>query len=247
MDMMKTRTVALAMTGLVALGGAAACGSSSSGGSSAGGSTSTAPSTSAPAPASTPSSSPSPVLSAPMLNHGVHTQVIVDKTFYKALGKLGVKVGLIGKAKLDPKTLTLTFPITSGSATYYKPGTVTPYVQGNIYHRGSGFSLTAGGITVGLGNFDVNPGTSMLTGRVQATQNGKTTTLFKKGAPLFFLNGSTLQAPKMGPNGEVILYGTKVYLTQTAADLLTKTYKLPAGTLSSSTLIGVARITLGTM
>jgi hypothetical protein len=215
----KTRSIGLVLTGALALAGAAACGSSSSGG-------------------STPKAAATPVANIAKLT-GEHTQVTLDAGFAAALKSLKVTPGLIGSATLNSKTGTLTFPITGGNVKYYKPGTVTPYVQGVIDHQGSGFSLTAGGTTVGLSNFVVNPGTSMLTGKV--TANGK---VVAASAPLFFLNGRTLQPLATGPNNTAILNGTKVYLTSTAAALLDKTYKITA--LSSKTLVGVAKITVNT-
>ncbi|HEX3822829.1 MAG TPA: hypothetical protein VHV79_00005 [Mycobacteriales bacterium] len=215
----KTRSIGLLLTGALALGGAAACGSSSSGG-------------------STPKAAASPVADIAKLS-GEHTQVTLNAGFAAALKSLKVTPGLIGTATLDAKTGTLTFPITGGNVKYYKPGTVSPYVQGSIDHQGSGFSLTAGGIKVGLSNFVVNPGTSMLTGKV--TANGK---VVAASAPLFFLNGRTLQPLATGPNNTAILNGTKVYLTSTAAALLDKTYNITA--LSSKTLVGVAKITVNT-
>lgn len=214
----KTRTVGVALTGALALTGVAACGSSSSGGSHS-------------------SSSSAPLANVTNLT-GLHTQVALDSGFVSALGSLHVTPGVTGTASLSKKGV-LTFPITGGNVKYFKPHTVNPYVQGTIDHTGSGITLTAGGITVGLSNFVVNPGTSMLTGKV--TANGKTVA---PSAPLFFLNGSTLQPLQHGPNGTAILTGTKVYLTSTAAQLLDKTYKITA--LSSKTLVGVATITINT-
>jgi hypothetical protein len=220
----KTRTVGLVLTGALAFGGAAACSSSSSGGST-------------PKASSTPNAAAKPLANIASLT-GLHTQVTLDSGFAAALKSLKVTPGLIGTATLSKKGV-LTFPITGGNVKYYKPGSVNPYVQGSIDHQGSGFSLTAGGIKVGLSNFVVNPGTSMLTGKV--TANGK---VVAASAPLFFLNGSTLQPLTTGPNNTAILNGTKVYLTATAAALLDKTYKITA--LTSKTLVGVAKITVNT-
>ena len=50
--------------------------------------------------------------------------------------------------------------------TYYTPGTESPYVQGMIDHDGSGLSLTGGGKKVELTDFEVDPGKSVLTGKV---------------------------------------------------------------------------------
>jgi hypothetical protein len=208
---------------VVALTGVAACGSSSSG-------------SSAPKAAATPVAN---LTNLATDTSGEMTQVKLDAGFAKALQSLKVTPGLIGTAKLNATTGTLTFPITGGNVKYYTPGSVSPYVTGLIDHQGSGFSLTAGGIKVGLSNFVVNPGTSMLTGKV--TANGK---VVAASAPLFFLNGRTLKPLQNGPNHTAVLTGTKVFLTSTAASLLDKTYKITA--LSSKTLVGVATITVKT-
>jgi hypothetical protein len=221
----KTRTVGIVLSGVVAFAGAAACSSSSSGGSTSGG-----------------SSSKGPIANLTDLSQdtaGEMTQVKLDPGFASALKSLHVKAGLIGNATLDSSSGTLGFPITGGNVKYFKPGSVSPYVTGSIDHQGSGFSLTAGGTKVGLSNFVVNPGTSMLTGKV--TANGS---VVAPSAPLFFLNGSTLKPLQTGPNNTAILQGTKVYLTSTAAQLLDKTFKVNA--LSSKTLVGVATITVKT-
>ena len=65
------------------------------------------------------------------------------------------------------------FPITGGNVTYYTPGTVSPYVQGMIAHDGSGLSLTGGGKTVELTDFAVDPGKSVLTGKVTVDGAGR--------------------------------------------------------------------------
>lgn len=213
----RSRILALGLSAVIATGGIAACGGSSSGSS------------------ATPAAAATPVASLSNLT-GVHTQVILDKGFLAALTSLKVTPGLIGTATLDNGTLT--FPITGGNATYYTPGSRTPYVTGMIKHDGSGITLKAGGTTVGLSNFVVDPGASVLTGKV--TANGK---LVAASAPLFFLNGRTLQPLQVDKStNTAVLYGTKVYLTKTAADLLNKTYNITA--LSDQTLIGVAKITL---
>lgn len=215
----KTRTAGLTLAGLVALTGIAACGSSSSGS----------------------SASKAPIANLTNLasdTSGEMTQVALAPSFLAALKSLKVTPGLIGTATLS-KTGTLAFPITGGNVKYYKPGTVTPYVTGIIDHQGSGFTLTAGGTKVGLSNFVVNPGTSMLTGKV--TANGK---VAAQSTALFFLNGATLQPLATGPNSTAVLAGTKVFLTAGAAALLDKTYNITA--LSSKTLIGVATITVNT-
>ena len=76
----------------------------------------------------------------------------------------------------------------------------------------------------------------MLTGDVSA--NG---TSVVQDAPLFFLDGSTLQ-PLRIEGGDAILEGTQVKLTKAAADLLNPTYKTTA--VQEFALVGVAKITL---
>lgn len=167
---------------------------------------------------------------------GEQTEVTLNPDFVAGLTSLKVAPGTVGTAKLDAATGTLSFPITGGNATYYTPGSVDPYVQGIINHDGSGLSLTAGGTKVELTNFDVDPGKSMLFGDVSA--NG---TSVVQDAPLFFLDGTTLEPLKM-EDGKPVLEGTQVKLTKAAADLLNQTYKIDA--LKENTVVGVAKITL---
>jgi hypothetical protein len=155
--------------------------------------------------------------------------------FVEALTSLKVTPGAVGSAKIT-KGGSAVFPITSGHVKYYKPGSISPYVQGILRHDGSGLSLKAGGTTVKLTNFVVDPGTSHLTGKVSA--NGKTVV---KSAPLFTLDGRSLKPLKVSGN-HAILAGTKVKLRKEAADLLNKTFKVTAFT--DQFLIGVATITL---
>ena len=165
---------------------------------------------------------------------GVMTEVTLDAGFVEGLTSLKLTPGTVGNAKVTNGVAS--FPITGGNATYYTPGTVDPYVQGLINHEGSGLSLTDGKTKVELTNFDVNPGTSMLTGDVSA--NGKSVV---QDAPLFFLDGSTLQ-PLRTEGSNAILEGTTVSLTKEAADLLNMTYKTEA--LAEFFKVGVAKITL---
>ena len=190
------------------------------------------------ADASAPASSAAdakPVASLTNLT-GKMTQVEVDPGFLAGLTSLKLTPGVVGTATL--KDGVLAFPITGGDATYYTPGSRTPYVESSIKHDGSGISLTDGKTKVELTNFVVDAGTSMLTGDVAA--NGKSVV---KGAPLFFLDGSTLQPLKVDEAaGTGVLYGTTVSLTKAAADLLNQTYGTDA--LTEFFKVGIARITL---
>ncbi len=179
---------------------------------------------------------PEPVAQIDQLS-GQVTAVKLDAGFAEALTALKVTPGVLGDAKLENGSLK--FPITGGNVTYYKPGTVNPYVQGMINHQGSGFSLTAGGKKVDLENFDIDPGKSVLTGKVSV--DGK---VAAKSAPLFFLDGRTLQPLRTTDDGRAVLEGTTVKLKEEAAALLNETYGIQD--LKAGMVIGVAKITVNT-
>ena len=175
------------------------------------------------------------------LSNGVDTQVTLDAGFVEALGSLKLTPAPVGDAQIT-KAGVAKFPITGGNVKYYTPGTVSPYVQGEIDHAGSGLSLTAaGGPKVELTDFVVDPGASVLTGKV--TVDGE---VAAESAPLFFLDGRTLKPLANGPEGSntAILEGTTVKLKQEAADLLNTTFKVDA--LKAGFVIGVAKITVKT-
>jgi len=167
---------------------------------------------------------------------GKTTAVKLDTGFTDALTALKLTPGVVGTAQLTDGSLV--FPITGGNVTYYKPGTVTPYVQGIIHHAGSGLSLSAGGTKVELTNFDIDPGISRLYGDVSA--NG---TSVVKHAFLFNLDGSTLK-PLQTEGDTAILEGTKVEMSADAAALLDKTFNTDA--VKAGLLIGIAKITVNT-
>jgi hypothetical protein len=224
---MTLRTPAAIAASLALAAGAAACGGSSD--SSTGGSSGSSSSSS--------SSTPKPVAKIDSLS-GKSTAVALDAGFVKALQTLKLTPAPTGSASIS-KTGVASFPITGGNVTYYKPGSVSPYVQGEIDHSGSGLSLTGGGKTVKLSNFVVDPGASVLTGKVSV--NGKTAV---KSTPLFFLNGNTLQPLQAKDNGTAVLQGTTVELKDSAAQLLNKTFGVTA--LKNGLKIGVAKITVNT-
>jgi hypothetical protein len=178
-----------------------------------------------------------PLAEIPTLS-GKSTQVALDAGFVEALGTLKLAPAPTGDASIS-KTGTASFPITGGTVKYFKPGSISPYVQGEIDHAGSGLSLTGGGKVVKLTNFVIDPGKSVLTGRV--TVDGK---VAAPSAPLFFLDGRTLQPLKMGANSTAILEGTTVKLKEEAAQLLNTTFGTDA--LQAGLVIGVAKITVNT-
>jgi hypothetical protein len=168
---------------------------------------------------------------------GQSTAVALDANFVKALGTLKLTPAPLGDGTISEQGVA-SFPITGGNVTYYTPGSVSPYVQGEIDHDGSGLSLTGGGKTVELTDFVIDPGKSVLTGKV--TVDGK---VAAESAPLFFLDGRTLK-PLETEGSTAILEGTTVKLKAEAADLLNKTFGTDA--LQGGLVIGVAKITVNT-
>ncbi|WP_210493266.1 hypothetical protein [Patulibacter sp. SYSU D01012] len=170
---------------------------------------------------------------------GGTTQVTLDKGFVEALGTLKLTPAPVGDAKISDAGVA-SFPVTGGNVTYYKPGTVSPFVQGELDHDGSGLSLTGGGKKVELTDFKIDPGASVLTGKVSV--DGE---VAAESAPLFFLDGRTLQPLRTASGGKTaILQGTTVKLKQEAADLLNQTFGTDA--LKGGLVIGVAKISVPT-
>ncbi|MCW2849795.1 MAG: hypothetical protein JWR90_3769 [Marmoricola sp.] len=215
------RTIAaialIATTGL----SAAACGSSSDSSSSSS--------------SSTKVSAPKPVAAIDSLK-GNDTAVTLDQGFVDALTSLKLTPGVVGTAKLTNGALV--FPITGGNVTVFKPGTVSPYVIGQVQHEGSGFSLSAGGTKVEITNLNVDPGVSRVYGDVSV--NGKTAVT---SAYIFKLDGRTLKPLSTG-NGTATLEGTKVEISPVAAPLLNQTFKTDA--VKPGLLVGIAKITVNT-
>jgi hypothetical protein len=164
--------------------------------------------------------------------------VKLDAGFVQALEDLGVTPGAVGEARITDGGSAV-FPITGGNVKYFKPGSVSPYVQGMIAHDGSGLSLEAGGKTVKLTDFVVDPGASVLTGKVSV--DGE---VAAESAPLFFLDGRTLKPLKTRENGTAVLQGTTVKLKAEAAELLNQTFGIDD--LQEGLEIGKATITLNT-
>jgi hypothetical protein len=178
-----------------------------------------------------------PVAEIPALT-GKDTAVALDAGFVKALGTLKLTPAPVGSAEIS-KAGVASFPITGGNVKYYTPGTESPYVQGMIDHDGSGLSLTGGGKKVELTDFEVDPGKSVLTGKVSVDG-----AVAAESAPLFFLDGRTLKPLESKDNGTAVLEGTTVKLKQEAADLLNQTFGVQD--LQAGLVIGVAKITVNT-
>ena len=212
-------TLSLAAASLL-VGGLAAC---------------STPAAESPAPsAPTVEADPTPIASIPAIS-GVDTQVALDSGFLDALTSLGLTPGVTGTATLDGTTLH--FPITGGNVDYYDPKEdYRPYVQGSIEHDGSGITLTAGDIVVGLSDFRIDPGTSQLFGTV--TANGEEV---GKDVYIFNLDGSTLKPLQQDADGNAVLEGTTVLISPDAAGLLNSTFGTDAVT--DKLVVGIAKIT----
>lgn len=178
---------------------------------------------------------PKPVAHVSALT-GEDTAVALDEGFTDALASLGLTPGVVGSAKLTDGSLV--FPITGGNVTYFKPGTVSPYVIGQVQHEGSGFSLEAGGTVVEITNLNVDPGESRVYGDVSV--DGKTAAA---NAYVLTLNGTTLK-PLRTEGDTAVLEGTKVFVSPVAADLLNDTFDTDA--VAEDLLVGVATITVNT-
>jgi hypothetical protein len=187
------------------------------------------------ASSSTKASAPKPVAAIDSLT-GNNTQVTLDQGFVDALTTLKLTPGTVGTAKLQDGALI--FPITGGNVTVFKPGTVSPYVIGQVQHEGSGLSLTAGETKVELTNLNVDPGVSRVYGDVSL--NGKPVV---SSAYLFKLDGRTLKPLSTG-SGTATLEGTKVEISPVAAPLLNKVFKTDA--VKPGLLVGIAKITVST-
>ena len=178
---------------------------------------------------------PQPVAEVDDVN-GESTAVTLDEEFVAGLEMLELTPGAVGEATIEEGVAT--FPITGGNVTYFEPGSTSPFVRGKLRHEGSGLSLTSGDTEVELKDFVVNPANSMLTGTV--TANGE---VAASDAPLFFLDGSTLE-PLKTKGKQAILKGTTVTMTKEAAKLLNKTFETKA--LKKGFPVGEAKITIDT-
>jgi len=221
---MHLRTPAVLATAAALALGATACGSDDS-------------SSSSGSSASASSKQAKPVAQVDQLS-GRSTAVTLDAGFVDALTQLKLTPSPVGDASISEKGVA-SFPITGGNVKYFEPGTVSPFVQGEIDHDGSGLQLEGGGKTVRLTDFVVDPGASVLTGKV--TVDGQEAAA---SAPLFFLDGRTLKPLEAKDNGTAVLEGTTVKFKDESATLLNDTFGVDA--LQGGLVVGVATITVNT-
>jgi hypothetical protein len=123
------------------------------------------------------------------------------------------------------------------------PANVAPGLdKHHIVEHDSPWSMSAsaaGGKTVDLTDFVIDPGASVLTGTVSVDGD-----VAAEDAPLFFLDGRTLKPLQAGDNGTAVLEGTTVKLKAEAAGLLNQTVGIDD--LQEGLTIGVAKITINT-
>ena len=170
--------------------------------------------------------------------NGGMTQVKLDPGFLKALTALKVAPSPFEDAKLDGDTIT--FPITGGNVGLFEPGSTPDYVVGQVQHEGSGLNLEAGGTTVTVGNFNVDPVASLVYGDVAVDGEAAASSI-----AIFRLDGTTLKAPDLAAGGnKVTLQGSGVFLSAGAAKLLNDTFGIKD--LSGKVKVGVATITVKT-
>ncbi len=190
-------------------------------------------------PSSSSSSMPSSSSSSDMMElknlTGDNTSIVLDAGFVDALTTLGLTPAAVGDATLMDGTLM--FPITGGELSYM---TMDKSYMGSIEHMGSGLSLTAGGTMVELTDLRIDPSTTTVYGTV--TANGGTP---MEDVELFNIDGSDMGGLAKGPNGEWVLTGGKVFLSQDAADLLNQTFGTDAlmGGIMDGTMVGKSTIT----
>ncbi|HWC10569.1 MAG TPA: hypothetical protein VG455_05030 [Acidimicrobiales bacterium] len=197
---LRRRTAALATIGVLALA-MAACGSSDEEGSGSG-STRAATNTGGP--------------QAEFLTlKGTSTSVDLDPGTAKVLADNHVTVTPVAPASVSQSggTTTVSFPITQGFVSVY-PTTQPSYIRGTFSHSG-GLTFAAGGKSLQVTDFIVNPGTSTLS----ATVGGPGGSV----AQILDLDGSNVQVTQ-DAQGNTRLDGTVAKLSATGADALNKTF-----------------------
>ncbi len=193
---------------------------------------------SVPAPAAAPTQpTPKVLAQLPDLSKGESTTVTLDPQFVAGLTTLGLTPGVIGQTQLTGGALV--FPITGGQATLYEKGSTDPFIVGVVEHEGQGITLTGGGKTVQLANFDVDAGESEI--RTDITVDGAA---FGSDVSTFIADGSTLKYPPTMEGNNAILEGTMVKLTAGAAEALNTVFGTTA--LTEGFPIGVAKIAVAT-
>jgi hypothetical protein len=161
---------------------------------------------------------------------GKSTSVDVDAGTAMALQKNGVTVTPVGPATASTANggLTVSFPITNGYVAVY-PTSSLPFIRGLISHSG-GLTFSAGGKSLTVTDFIINPGNSEL----YATVGGSGAVV-----PLLDLDGSKV-AMTTDASGQIHLDGTVAKLSSAAAGALNATFGVTVFT--AGIPLGVAHI-----
>jgi hypothetical protein len=145
---------------------------------------------------------------------GVSTSVDLDPATAKVLADNKVSVAPVAPASASQNggTTTVSFPITQGFVSVY-PTTEPSYIRGAFSHSG-GLTFSAGGRSLQVTDFIVNPGTSTLS----ATVGGSGAV-----AQILDLDGTNVKMSQ-DAQGHTRLDGTVAKLSATGAEALNKTF-----------------------
>jgi hypothetical protein len=145
---------------------------------------------------------------------GKSTSVVVDPATAAVLQKNGVSVSPVGPATASTVggMLTVSFPITNGYVAVY-PTSSLPFIRGLISHSG-GLTFAAGGKSLTVTDFMINPGTSEL----YATVGGSGAVV-----PLLDLHGNNLMITT-DASGAIHIDNVTATLSATAAGALNSTF-----------------------
>ena len=146
---------------------------------------------------------------------GVSTSVDLDAGTAKVLADNKVTVAPITPATASTSggTTTVSFPITEGYVAVY-PTSEPNYIRGTFSHSG-GLRFTAGGKSLELTDFIVNPGNSTLTATVEGAA----------AAQVLDLDGTNVRVSQ-GDQGQTRLDGTIAKLSQAGADAMNKFFNV---------------------
>jgi hypothetical protein len=157
---------------------------------------------------------------------GTSTNVDLDAGTLKVLTDNKVAVAPVAPATV--KGGTASFPITQGYVAVY-PASDPSYIRGTFSHSG-GLMFTAGGKSLALTDFIVNPGDSTLTATVAGAA----------AAPILDLDGSAVKVSQ-DASGNTKLDGTVAKLSQVGADALNKYFGVSL--FSKGIVLGVVHVT----
>lgn len=146
---------------------------------------------------------------------GVSTSVDLDPGTAKVLADNKVTVAPIEPATASTSggKTTVSFPISEGYVAVY-PTDQPNYIRGTFSHTG-GLRFTAGGKSLQLTDFIVNPGNSTLTATVEGGA----------AAPVLDLDGTNVKVTQ-DAQGQTRLDGTIAKLSQTGADAMNKFFNV---------------------